>query len=731
MVISKLRDMPLRYRLIIPFFFLALMGTLVFVGLALLSHRAVISHEERERLYGYGRALDHNRDLQGRWAVSVASSFARNPEVASALADRDRLRLLELAYPSYVFMKNTYGISQFNFHTPEPRMFLRLHRLYEYGDDLRYRETILATVFLQRETYGLETGLTGHGIRGVAPVFHEGRLVGTVEVGFNFGAIFLEELQKQFGIEASLLEPDETGERFKSFATTFYTPVVRDDPAYRKVFEDRTPVIVNRMIDGTPYAVLIRTVEDYRGKRLALVELLVERSQTLAVINYYRNLMLTVGFIGMLLSIGAIYLISAYFTRPIGEMVTFAQQISKEEQVTPLTRSPGGELRVLAEALEEMLVSLYKSRLKIQEYTENLEEMVHARTRALRESEEKHRTLVENVPLVVYRLLGDGQTIFINYYVEEVLGVSFRDVLSNPHFWKEKVWMEDRPRVWPLMDRCLQGGDEFKAEYRIQDTTGKFVFVMDRAIPVLDEKGNVETVDGYFMDVTDRHCLQKQIIQTEELRTLNEISARLAHEIRNPLVAAGGFARRLLNGLSEEDPNREKVRIIVQEVARLEKILEKTIAYLKPFEILLERHSVNDLVAGNLEELKDLFEENQVVPHTNLAGGVPLVLLDPVLFKSALENMLQGMLFLCQPQSKLQVRSYTGENTVHLEVLIRGTSVSDDDLEHFFYPFTAQSDRTKKLDLPLAKMIIHKHQGLVRFRRSDKDQLVLDITLPQ
>ncbi len=731
MVITKLRDMPLRYRLSIPFFFLALTGTLLLVILALLSQREVIREEERQRLYGYGRALDHNRDLQGRWAVSVASSFARNPEVASALADRDRLRLLELSYPSYLFMKNTYGISQFNFHTPEPRMFLRLHRLYSFGDDLRDRETILTTVFLQRETYGLETGMTGHGIRGVAPVFHGERLVGTVEVGFDFGVIFLEELHKQFDIEASLLNPDETGERFESFATTFLSPVVRDHPAYRQVYEDGNPVIVNKMIDGTPYAVLVRTVEDYKGKRLALVELCVERSQTLAVMSYYRNLMWTVGIIGMLFSVGAIYLISAYFTRPINEMVTFARQIAKEEQVTPLTTSPRGELRVLAEALEEMLVSLYKSRLKIQEYTENLETMVHSRTRALRESEEKHRTLVENVPLVVYRLLGDGRTIFVNHYVEEVLGVSFRDVLSNPHFWKEKVWVEDRPRVWPLMDRCLEGGDEFKAEYRIQDTTGRFVFVMDRAIPVLDEKGSVETVDGYFMDVTDRHCLQKQIIQTEELRTLNEISARLAHEIRNPLVAAGGFARRLLNSLSEEDPNREKVRIIVQEVARLEKILEKTIAYLKPFEILSERQSVNDLIIGTLEELEEVFEENQVSFKASMARNLPLVSLDPVLYKTAMENILKGMLFLCQPGNRLQVRSYAGENTVHVEIVLQGASVSDDDLEHFFYPFTAQSERSKQLDLPLAKMVIHKHQGLVRFRRSDQGQVILDITLPQ
>ncbi len=727
----NLRDVPLRYRLIIPFLVLALIGTVTLVLLALMSQKALISQEEHEKLFGYGRALEHNINIQGRWAVSVASSFARNPEVASALADRDRTRLIELAYPSYVFMKNTYGIAQFNFHTTVPQMFLRLHRLYEYGDNLSYRATILNTLRTQKETYGLETGLTGHGIRGVAPVYHESNLVGTVEVGFNFGVIFVQELQRQFGIEASLLRLDDSGRGFESFATTFPAQIVRDDPAYEKVYRSEESVTVTRVINGVPYAVLVGMVKDFKGGKLALVELCAERSQTLGVISYYRNIMWSIGIIGMALSVGAIFFISGYFTHPIGEMVIFARQISKEEAVTPLTTSPKGELLVLAEALEEMLISLQKSRFKIQEYTENLEDMVHSRTRALRESEEKFRTLVENVPLVVYRLLGNGKTIFINYYVEEVLGISFKDVLSSPDFWKEKVWEEDRPRVWPLMNRCLEEGDELKVEYRIKDTSGKLVFVMDRALPVFDENGRVEIVDGFLMDVTERHCLQKQIIQTEELRTLNEISARLAHEIRNPLVAAGGFARRLLKGLTDDDPNKEKVRIIVQEVARLEKILEKTIAYLKPFEILPERQSVNQAVLQSIQELRELFEENSVIIETRMSANLPNVLLDPVLFKSAMDNILKGMLYICRPGSKLEIRSYMGERSVQLELLTRRASVSDDDVEHFFYPFTVQSDRTKKLDLPLAKMIIHKHQGLVKLRRRDASQLVLEITLPQ
>ena len=725
-----LHDLPLRYRLSIPFLFLAFVGTFSLVSLSIRSQNELIRQQEKERLFGYYRAFLHNMEVEGRWAVSLASSFARNPEVARALANRDRDRLIKLCYPAFVFMRKNYGISQFNFHVLPPRMFLRMHRLYEYGDDLSYRQTIADTIKAKEETHGLEKGLTGYGIRGVVPVFDNEQLVGTCEVGFSFGSVFLEEMREQFNIQASLLAPNEKTRQFISFATSFATPIERGGPVYQEVFRTGEPQLVLQPISGDPHALLVGPVLDYQGRTVALVELSVNRTKTLNMIDHYWQLMLGVGVIGMVLSVGGIFIISSYFTRPIGRMVAFAREIALGDKVQPLEISPGGELGDLCVALDDMLLALNESREKIQNYTDNLELMVHLRTRALRESEEKYRTLVENVPLVVYRLLGDGRIIFINHFIQDLTGLSVKDVLQNNNFWKEKVFEEDRARIWPIMDRCLEEGKEFKAEYRIRHANGKLIFVQGHALPILDEKGQVETVDGFLFNITDRHRLQQQIIQTEELRTLSEVSARLAHEIRNPLVAAGGFARRLLQSLSEDDPNREKVQIIVQEVARLEKILEKTLAYLKPFEVSLEKASLNDLVARVMSEQQDLFAQYSVKTDLNLWSELPLVFLDQMLFQKVLESLSKALVDYCQPGGLMAVATYPGEHAVHVEMTIQTTQISEDDIEHFFYPFTTRLDPFKTLDLPLAKLIIHKHQGLIQLKKKERDQLSLNITLP-
>jgi nitrogen-specific signal transduction histidine kinase len=105
--------------------------------------------------------------------------------------------------------------------------------------------------------------------------------------------------------------------------------------------------------------------------------------------------------------------------------------------------------------------------------------------------------------------------------------------------------------------------------------------------------------------------------------------------------------------------------------------------------------------------------------------------LDRVLFGQAIQSLLQALLSYCKPQTSLRIRSYLDGNVVHLEIAVRGVQVSEDDIEHFFYPFTTRVDSLKQLDLPIAKMIIHKHRGIIDLRRRGNDQLLLDISLPQ
>lgn len=731
--LNRLRTLPLRYRLIVPFIVLAFFGTCSLVWLAILSQNTLIQRQEQQRLESIYKTFLHTLELRGQWAVSLASSFARNPEIAKALADRDRMRLLELCYPAYEFMRRHYGIFQFHFEIPPGRSFLRLHRLYQFGDELwTYRKQIQDVLKEGRSVYGLEWGATGYGIRGVVPVYWQEQLVGLLEVGFTLGEKILEPMRLHGDADVSILSVHEgRPEELQVVASTLSDAFERPQRTYGAVFASGIPQYVHLKLGHRPYAFLLHAVPDYRGEPAALVEVGVDRSDAVALTVRYRRWMLGLGFIGMVLSVGAIYIIALFFTRPIDRMIAFAREIAMGRAVRPLEVRPLGELGTLADALDEMLGSLEMSREQIKLYAATLEEKVQARTRELRESEEKYRTLVERVPLVVYRLDKNGNMVFINRFVEDLLGMSQAEILEMPRFWKEKVWFEDRDRIWPLMDQCLREGREFREEYRLRHRNGQPIYVLDHALPALDAEGKVQMVDGFLVDVTERHALQQQIIQTEELRTLSEISARLAHEIRNPIAVAGGFARRLLSRLPEDDPHRQKVQIILKEMARLENILERIQEYLKPVVIVPVRSDINVLVTQILKDLSPKFQAQAVLVEAHLQPDLPLLMLDQDLVKKSLHVLLEALLSYCSEDGgTLKISSASGPNVVLFEVQAYGLHVSDDDIEHFFYPFTSRMDESRLLDLPLAKMILHRHRCVVRLQRKGEKELLLSVSFP-
>ena len=163
---------------------------------------------------------------------------------------------------------------------------------------------------------------------------------------------------------------------------------------------------------------------------------------------------------------------------------------------------------------------------------------------------------------MVYRIGPAGEILFINHFVEELIGYSPSEYFASPACGTRRFMMKIEKGYQDFGRRLRKKEEEFIVEYRIMHKKGYIVYVVDHAIPVLSSDVLVGSVDGIIMDVTGRVKMQGHFIQSEGIRTISEVSARLAHEIRNPLVSAGGFARRLLSSMSNSDPNRRKWRLL-------------------------------------------------------------------------------------------------------------------------------------------------------------------------
>lgn len=147
--------------------------------------------------------------------------------------------------------------------------------------------------------------------------------------------------------------------------------------------------------------------------------------------------------------------------------------------------------------------------------------------KALRESEERYRSLLENIPAITYLVnIKQGfpnPTIYISPQVENLLGFTRVDFVSQPNFWSTLIHPDDRARVAAESDQANLTGAPFSSDYRIINR-GKTVWFHDESVLVRDEQGQPQYRLGVWSDITERKQAEQKAAQAaSQLATLNEI----------------------------------------------------------------------------------------------------------------------------------------------------------------------------------------------------------------
>ena len=263
-------------------------------------------------------------------AERLSALVASVPEVQQAMAGNDRQRLSELFVPGYQQLAKDYGLSQFQFHKAPATSFLRVHKPAQFGDDLSaIRQTIVETNSRQAPVRGVESGVAGLGIRGLVPVRHEGRHVGSVEFGLSFGQAFFDTFKTRYGVDVGLMLRDANG-AFETFASTFESGALISDSQRAQAFAGQD-VLFRTDLGERPLAILVAAVQDFSGKPLGVLEVAMDRSHYADALADMRNTALIVAGIAIALGLLVAALVARGIVRPIRVAVDAMRDIAAGE----------------------------------------------------------------------------------------------------------------------------------------------------------------------------------------------------------------------------------------------------------------------------------------------------------------------------------------------------------------------------------------------------------------
>ena len=223
----------------------------------------------------------------------------------------------------------------------------------------------------------------------------------------------------------------------------------------------------------------------------------------------------------------------------------------------------------------------------------------------LRESEERYRRITGAITDYIYTVtVQDGCPVETVHgpACAAVTGYTAKDFKENPYLWIQMVHEEDREAVKKLAADTLSGVKVPALEHRIIRKDGATRWVRNTPVLNFDSQARLLSYDGLVQDVTERkqaeealrkahHELErfnleleekvqertkelkqknKQLVEAERLAALGKMANRVAHELRNPLTAIGGFARRINEKTPAGDPNKKYLQMIVENVITIE-----------------------------------------------------------------------------------------------------------------------------------------------------------------
>ncbi len=278
--------------------------------------------------------------------------------------------------------------------------------------------------------------------------------------------------------------------------------------------------------------------------------------------------------------------------------------------------------------------------------------------------------------------------------------------------------------------RTLRTGKKAESVHTTVGADGRMFYYRVYTYPIYNAARELTHVMELRRDITQRTYMEQRLQQAEKMAAIGELSTYIAHEIRNPLFAIGGFANALLRSSSLDEPAREKVAIILEESRRLDRILKSTLSFARSSTGELDQVDLNVVVAQTMELMGIGFESQGIEPQIRTRPGIARVKADPELLKQCLINMIKNSVEAMPNGGQLIVRTGMRRKYVYLEVEDSGRGIPHDIQKKVFNPFFSTKIQGSGLGLPMIKKIVDELGGKVELNSECGRGTRLTLLLP-
>jgi PAS domain S-box-containing protein len=364
-----------------------------------------------------------------------------------------------------------------------------------------------------------------------------------------------------------------------------------------------------------------------------------------------------------------------------------------------------------------------------------------------RQTEHQLRLLIDAIPIVVWSSDRKGIHHFANRRWWDYTGLAEGYTVGTA--WESVAHPEDVSSHAAAWQACLASGEPFAHETRFRRANGEYRWFAIHGVPMRDEHGMVIRWLGTCTYIDDRkraeedlHQAQGELARVSRVTALGEVSASIAHEIRQPLGAIVATAEAGLNWLGTDPVNlegvREALRDIVKDGNRAADILSRIRALLSRSVVLKESCDLTAIVEETLPLVRADFARGGINWRASCASNLPRVWADRIQLQQVLLNLLMNAAEACRelPQER---RCLTVHTSVEyrgdlpwavLEVEDSGIGFGEHDTARLFEAFYSTKTGGLGMGLSISRSIIESHGGRIWASANADHGVTMHFALP-
>ncbi|MCX7981928.1 MAG: PAS domain S-box protein [Syntrophales bacterium] len=396
-------------------------------------------------------------------------------------------------------------------------------------------------------------------------------------------------------------------------------------------------------------------------------------------------------------------------------------------QAAPI-RDDRGEIIAAIETLEDITREEEMAR-NLREYAESLQNELSENIRLRTEIEGVYRylqSILDSSPDILLELNKDGYVTFVSRGEAETLGEvklvgkHFTDFIPALKQTLTARWEEVKKGNFQPYEIEIESGKGEKKTFLI---TPRPIEQRERYLLVM-------------RDITEFKELERKYYETEKLAAIGQLSAGIAHEIRNPLSSIKMSLQILEKRLKPEGNDLKRFKIAQREVEHLEELVNDVLIFARPMEPKKRMSQVKRLIENALEMAEKIISDKSIIVETKIEAEVPDIYVDPHMIEQALLNLIRNAVEAMEKGGRLEIgarKQDRGRPSVVLEVIDNGCGMEEDQIPHIFNPFYTMKKQGTGLGMSQVKKIIDLHQGSIEVRsvKGEGTKITLEIPLTE